>query len=111
MQQNANCVFCGIVAHRLPAKIRYEDDEVIVIDNTLHWVPVMLLAMPKSHMLQKDLWSNSIMARVGRIAVEMGDRLCPTGYRLLSNFGADGMQSQEHGHVHVLGGTYLGPYA
>ncbi len=33
------------------------------------------------------------------------------GFRILSNFGHDGMQSQSHGHLHVIGGANLGPYA
>ena len=37
-------------------------------------------------------------------------QLCPGGFRLLTNFGYDAMQSQEHGHLHILGGTYLGHY-
>jgi len=40
-----------------------------------------------------------------------GAKYCPSGFRLLSNFGSDAMQSQAHGHVHVVGGTYLGEYA
>ena len=36
---------------------------------------------------------------------------CPNGFRLLSNFGYEAMQSQEHAHVHVIGGTFLGEYA
>ena len=111
MKQRDGCVFCDIVAHKEPANIRYGDDEIIVVDNKLEWAPVMLLVMPKSHMSQEELWVNGLMARVGRIAVAMGERFCPKGFRLLSNFGADAMQSQEHGHVHVLGGAYLGPYA
>ncbi len=111
MKQKAGCVFCEIVARREPASIRFEDDEVIVIDNKLQWVPVMLLVMPKSHMTQQELWSDGVMARIGRLAIEMGAQFCPGGFRLLSNFGHDAMQSQEHGHVHVLGGMYLGPYA
>jgi diadenosine tetraphosphate (Ap4A) HIT family hydrolase len=51
------------------------------------------------------------MGRVGEIAVRMGQEHCPGGFRILSNFGYEGMQSQEHGHVHVLGGTFLGEYA
>ena len=31
-------------------------------------------------------------------------------FRLLTNFGYDAMQSQEHGHLHILGGTFLGHY-
>ena len=111
MKQKEGCIFCEIVSRRSEAKVRYEDHEIIVIDNKLDWVPVMLLVMPKSHLTQEELWSNSIMARVGRVAVAMGAKLSPKGCRLLSNIGHDAMQSQEHGHVHVLGGMYLGPYA
>ena len=111
MAQKAGCVFCEIVARRSPSNIRYEDDEIIVIDNQLQWVPVMLLVMPKSHMTQTEIWGSGMIAKAGRVATDMGVQFCPGGYRILSNFGHDGMQSQEHGHVHVLGGMYLGPYA
>jgi histidine triad (HIT) family protein len=103
------CTFCQIVAHREPAEILYEDEEVTVFRNRLHWVPVMLLVVPKAHKSQAELWEN--MGRVGEIAVRMGQEHCPKGFRILSNFGYEGMQSQEHGHVHVLGGTFLGEYA
>ena len=52
------CVFCEIIAHREPARIEYEDDDVIVFHNVLNWVPVMLLAVPKQHMLQYELWTS-----------------------------------------------------
>lgn len=104
------CVFCEIIARRLPANIRYEDDEVIVFDNRLHWAPVMILVMPKRHLSQEELWRDSV-SRAAQVAVEMGLKLCPQGFRILSNFGWDAMQSQPHGHLHVVGGTYLGPYA
>ena len=112
LQQKEGCVFCQIISKDEPATIHYEDDEIIVIVNRLQWVPVMLLVMPKNHMTQEDLWlSGATMGKVGEIAVDMGLRYCPGGYRILSNFGRDGLQSQEHGHVHVLGGMNLGPYA
>jgi len=107
MKGKCVCPFCEILARRSPANIRYEDEQVIVIDNILKWVPVM----PQSHVTQSQLWGSDLMATVGRVAVDMGERSCPGGYRLLSNFGDDAMQSQEHGHLHVLGGTFLGQYA
>jgi len=103
------CVFCNIVAGREPANVIYEDDEIIVIQNVLRWVPVMLLAMTKEHTTQAELWENHI-GNVGRIAAEIGKKMCPGGFRLLTNFGYDAMQSQEHGHLHILGGTFLGHY-
>ena len=101
------CVFCEIVAGREPARIRYVDEEIIVIVNRLTWVPVMLLAMPKKHTSQLDMWSSGIMERLGTIAVDLGCMFCPNGFRILSNFGYDGLQSQSHGHIHIIGGAYI----
>lgn len=89
----------------------HDDNDVVVIRNILKWVPVMLLAMPKNHLTQAELWTNTIVSRVAQVAAELGAVYCPNGFRLLANFGVDGMQSQEHGHLHVLGGIHLGPYA
>ena len=86
----------------------YEDDEMIVIRNVLRWVPVMFLAMTKEHRTQDELWED--IGKIGRKAAEIGRQYCPGGFRLLSNFGYDAMQSQEHGHLHILGGTFLGHY-
>ena len=104
-----NCVFCDIIAHKEPAEILFEDDEVVVFRNRLRWVPTMLLSVPKKHLSQAELWQD--LGRVGEIAVQMGQEHCPAGFRLLSNFGHDAMQSQQHGHVHILGGVFLGEYA
>ena len=103
------CTFCQIVARQEPADIVYEDEEVVVFRNRLRWVPVMLLVVPRRHVTQEELWRD--MGRVGEVAAQMGLTHCPKGFRLVSNFGSDAMQSQEHGQVHVLGGTFLGEYA
>jgi histidine triad (HIT) family protein len=102
------CVFCRIVAGEEPATVIYEDDEMIVIRNVLRWVPVMFLAMTKEHRTQDELWED--IGKIGRKAAEIGRQYCPGGFRLLSNFGYDAMQSQEHGHLHILGGAFLGHY-
>ncbi len=103
------CVFCEIIAGREPAEVLHETDEVIVFRNRLRWVPTMLLAVPKQHLTQAELWK--AMGPVGEAAVKAGTEHCPGGFRLISNFGYDGMQSQEHAHVHILGGMFLGEYA
>ena len=83
----------------------------MVITNKLQWVPVMLLAIPKVHMFQEDLWQSPIVPKMGRVLRDLGVQLAPGGFRLLSNFGPNAMQSQEHGHIHLIGGVHLGPYA
>jgi len=109
---SAYCSFCEIIDGREPADVLYRDDDVVVFRNRLNWVPVMLLAVPRRHLTQGELWtSGESMGQVARAAAEMGSQHCPNGFRLLSNFGFDAMQSQVHGHVHVIGGAYLGEYA
>ncbi len=71
----------------------------------------MLLVVPKSHMTQQEVWTSpSYLAEMGELAVRIGEIFCPQGYRLLSNFGRHALQSQMHAHLHVVGGTELGPY-
>ena len=100
----AYCVFCEIVAGRLPSRIRHEDDEILVIHNLLDWAPVMLLLLPKGHLTQVGLW------RSGPLLSRLGEEDCPNGFRVLSNFGRDALQTQPHGHLHVVGGARLGLY-
>ncbi len=103
------CVFCAIVHREEPATIHYETEEIIVFENNLRWTPVMLLVTPKPHVSQAEMW-RSWMDRVAPLAVRLGQELCPKGFRLLSNLGSDAMQSQDHGHLHILGGRHLGHY-
>ena len=106
------CVFCQIVAGTEPADVLYQDDEVIVFRNRLRWVPTMLLAVPKRHMTQAEMWGDATaLGPVGAIATKVAEEHCPGGYRFVSNFGYDGMQSQDHAHIHILGGMFLGEYA
>ena len=107
----ANCIFCRIVSGRAPASVRYQDEDILAFDNHLDWVPVMLLLIPKRHLTQSELWtSGKLFARISALALELGHQYCPNGFRLLSNFGPDAMQSQAHGHLHVVGGQPLGEY-
>ena len=71
----------------------------------------MLLLAPRRHMSQEDLWrSGPLMSQISSLAVRMGLEHSPKGFRVLSNFGRDALQTQRHGHLHVIGGTYLGLY-
>ena len=105
------CTFCEIVAGRLPSRIVHEETDILVFKNRLDWYPTQLLIVPKDHMTQDDLWaSGEMLGRMGELAVKLGSESCPDGYRIVSNFGRDGLQTQRHGHVHVVGGRPLGLY-
>ena len=102
------CIFCEIIAGREPADVWHQDEEYIVFRNQLQWLPVMLLVVPKRHMTQDELWSD--FGRAAKLATELGAKFAPKGFRLLSNFGHDALQTVQHGHLHLLGGRQLGLY-
>ena len=61
-------------------------------------------------MSQAEWWQSPLFPRAARLAIEIAKEEAPGGFRLVSNFGDDAMQSQLHGHLHVLGGVHLGLY-
>ena len=104
------CEFCGIVSGRVPSRVRYQDDELIVFHNAITWVSVMLLIAPKAHMSQTEFWRSPLFGRAASLAVKLGESDAPNGFRLVSNFGGHALQTQPHGHLHVIGGANLGLY-
>lgn len=103
------CVFCEIIAGREPAEVWHRDERLIVFVNHLRWLRVQLLIVPIEHKTQEEFWRDD-MECASALAVELGKQHAPGGFRVLSNFGEDGMQSQPHGHLHLLGGRPLGMY-
>ena len=105
------CTFCEIVAGRLPSRKIHEEDDILVFRNRLDWFPVQIMLIPKRHMTQAELWqSGDLMARIAKLAVQLGEDMCPDGYRIVSNFGQHALQTQFHAHVHLIGGRDLGLY-
>jgi diadenosine tetraphosphate (Ap4A) HIT family hydrolase len=108
------CVFCEIVAGQSPAKFehRVDDDgkllnhpDLVAFHNRLDWARVMLLVVPRSHVMQGEYWTGDLLNEAARLGVVLGESLCPEGFRLISNFGKSAHQSQEHAHLHVVSGA------
>ena len=110
---NMECIFCKIVEGIIPADIVYEDEEIICFRDLNPQAPVHVLIIPKEHITSLDEVDGSeghrallghLMAKVREIAalLELGN-----GYRLVSNCGADGLQTVEHLHFHLLGGRRM----
>ncbi len=106
------CVFCQIAAHEKPAKIFYEDEQCVALQDTNPKAPVHLLVIPRKHInslndnLEKDKeLLGHLLSVVGRIAREQG--IDGTGYRTVINTNAEAGQTVFHLHIHVLGGRIL----
>jgi len=110
-----NCIFCKIAKKEIPAKIVYEDKDLVAFDDIEPKAPVHVLIIPKKHISSvKDLKAEDkelvgeIFLAAPKIAKEKG--IAETGYRITLNYGKDAGQTVEHIHFHLLGGHKL-PFA
>jgi histidine triad (HIT) family protein len=104
-----DCVFCRIAAKEIPAKIVYEDDEILAFDDIRPQAPIHVLIIPKAHHASlNDVPAGrigvlaAIFAKVPAIAESKGIKA--SGYRLVINTGPESGQDVLHVHVHLLGG-------
>ena len=108
------CVFCDIVAGKIPATILYQDDKAIAFRDIHPQAPTHFLVIPKRHVPSmaelssehKDLAAHLIS--VGHeVAKREGLATVEKGYRLVINYGREGGQEVPHVHLHVIGGRVL----
>ena len=108
MSADRNCLFCKIVAGRIPAKKVHEDDELLVFHDIHPWAPVHFLMIPKVHIATHSDVGDEHAALLGRMLVLapklIADLGVTNGFRTVINTGQDGGQEVFHLHVHVMGG-------
>lgn len=112
MAHDPNCIFCKIAAGQIPAKVIYEDDDIIAFDDINPWAPVHFLMIPKAHIPSMAQLTpehaplmGKIMTLAPKLALEKGcDPYPEGGFRVLVNTGEHGRQEVHHLHVHVIGG-------
>lgn len=105
------CVFCKIIAGEIPSDKVYEDEDMVIIRDLHPQAKIHLLMIPKEHyanVREMDEKRSLVLARMLRTFSGLADGLgLKNGFRLVCNTGADGRQTVEHLHVHVLGGEPL----
>ena len=106
------CLFCKIAAGEIPSRKAYEDETVYAFHDIAPQAPVHILIIPKRHIGSVQELTRADDALLGhmfevarKIAAENG--LDETGYRLITNIGADAGQSVPHLHLHLIGGKTL----
>jgi histidine triad (HIT) family protein len=107
-----DCVFCNIVQKQTPAKVFYEDNFVMVIQDILPKAPVHLLVITKEHIPsiafatdQHEALLGKMVLAAKKVAADQG--ISDSGYKLIFNVGRDGGQIIPHIHLHVLGGKKI----
>ncbi len=110
-------VFAKILRGEIPADKVYEDAHVLAFHDIAHLAPVHVLVIPKGRYVSLDDFadraSDAELAAFTRALGLVARRfeVVETGYRAVSNNGADGGQEVPHFHVHLIGGRKLGGMA
>jgi len=106
--QGMTCIFCQIIARRLPAEFLHEDEDLVVIKDINPAAPIHVLIIPKKHidsMNSLDPALAQIFPKMMLLAKEMAEKLgTKTGYRLVINCGREAGQVIFHLHMHLMGG-------
>jgi histidine triad (HIT) family protein len=106
----ADCLFCKIAKHEIPAKVVHEDDHLVAFHDVNPMAPLHVLVIPKRHVASIDEADVDTIGRVGAAAARVARDAGYTerGYRVVANVGPDAGQSVAHLHFHVLAGRRLG---
>jgi histidine triad (HIT) family protein len=106
-----DCLFCKIIAGKIPSRKVYEDERVFVFEDVNPQAPTHVLIVPKKHIAglkeagEEDAeligHCQLVAARIGR------ERGIEFGYRTVYNVGPGSGQSVFHLHLHLLGGRKL----
>ena len=109
MMHMCGCIFCQVAAREKPARILYEDEQCLAIQDINPKAPVHLLVIPRKHIssLNENLEDDKallghLLTVVGRLAREQG--IDGSGFRTVINTNAEAGQTVFHLHIHVLGG-------
>ncbi|TET68013.1 MAG: histidine triad nucleotide-binding protein [Dehalococcoidia bacterium] len=107
-----DCIFCQIVAGKLPSEILYQDEEVIAFHDIRPLAPTHVLIIPKRHIPSLAELTDAEMSLIGHMA-KVANQLAKQagvaegGYRLVISSGEQGGQIVPHLHMHLLGGRRL----
>lgn len=110
---SVDCIFCRIASGEIAANVVGRSDKAIAFRDLNPQAPIHVLVIPTEHVVSAAHLADGdrapVLAEITRLAVEVAQQLglAESGYRLVINTGADGGQSVDHLHVHLLGGRRM----
>ena len=107
-----SCIFCRIAEGSIPAKVVYQDDQVLGFEDINGQAPVHILVIPRRHGAAIQDCDQGDQALLGHLLLTCSKvagmkHLAESGYRIVTNTGADSGQTVFHLHMHVLGGRRM----
>ena len=110
-KNDPNCLFCKIVAQKIPSQKVSENEHSIAIRDVNPQAPTHILVLPKIHIanIAAAAANAELVAKLIQTACQVAQEQNLTkGFRLVVNTGDEGGQTVHHLHIHVLGGRFMG---
>ena len=107
------CIFCKIVDKKIPAKIVFENSDVLAFEDIKPQAPVHIMIIPKTHIEKISEIKEEDLVLIGKLVltaknVARDKKIQERGYRLVMNCNKDAGQEVFHLHLHLLGGRKFG---
>jgi histidine triad (HIT) family protein len=108
---NPDCLFCRIAAGKAPARILYQDQDIVAFHDSHPVAPVHVLIIPRKHLASIAEAEETDAALLGKLMLTAADiagrESLEGGFRLVTNSGPQAGQSIYHLHFHLLGGRRM----
>jgi histidine triad (HIT) family protein len=106
-----DCLFCKIIAGRVPSKKVYEDEKTFAFEDINPQAPTHVLIIPKKHIVglkEAEEGDAELLGYCQLVAAKIArERGIENGYRTVYNVGPGAGQSVFHLHLHLIGGRAL----
>ena len=107
-----DCLFCKIASQQIPAKLIFEDGDMVAFRDINPQAPTHVLIVPRKHIATLNDIVPEEGVLLGKLllcaqALARAEGIAESGYRTVFNCNADGDQSVYHIHLHLLGGRRM----
>ena len=110
MADSGACIFCKVIRGEIPSKTLVNNKEMIAFRDIAPQAPTHILIVPKKHVASlDDVTESDLLGRMMTLAAALArqEGIAKSGYRTVINTGANGGQSVDHLHIHLLGGRKM----
>ncbi len=109
----SECLFCGIAAGEIPAKIVFNDEKVVAFEDIKPQAPTHIIIIPRKHIptvLDLAEEDRELVGHIHLVANQIAAEksLTQNGFRLVTNCKKSAGQEIFHLHIHMLGGRDFG---
>ena len=105
------CLFCRIMAGEIPSQKVFEDDRTYAFRDINPQAPTHVLVVPRKHLAslaEAEAEDEALLGYLHLVAARIAASEGLTDeFRTVINTGADGGQTVDHLHIHVLGGRSM----